>query len=124
MDKIVTSSKEIAKDTWNHTTKAAFKTVSQEIDPIMRELRMAAYKFMWKLRYILAKANKANINYHQNSFIDEISSNLMDNTDIDSSLRGEIYLAVLDFERVIYKIMNWKLIFTFIQEDGTVLFAG
>lgn len=119
MAKIVTSSKEIAKDTLDFTTKRA----SQDIDSTMKKLRKAAKVFLGRLKDILAKVNITNISYHQNSFIDEISSNLMDNTDIDSSLRGKIYLAVLDFERAIYEIMHWKLIFTYVKQDGTVLFA-
>lgn len=39
-------------------------------------------------------------------------------------LRGRVYLAILEFEKVLYKIMDWKLVFTFVGQDGSVLFAN
>ena len=51
-------------------------------------------------------------------------TNLTEDYSQEDLLRGRVYLAILEFEKVLYKIMDWKLVFTFVGQDGSVLFAG
>ena len=102
------------------------ESASYEAKIKIRDLYNAAIKFLKTLEGIAIDINKLKINKRVGTInsggkvgIGEIDSifNKPDkqSKEKEDTLRGRVYLAILEFEKVIYEIMNWELIFTFIR---------
>lgn len=112
----------------NRSLDKVSEFASHEAEKEIRELYDAAITFLIKIKRIEEEINKLrneeiynlrNKDRKRNSSlmssIDFIfDTNLTEDHSQEDLLRGRVYLAILEFEKVLYKIMDWKLVFTFV----------
>lgn len=96
------------------------ESASHEVEKEIRELYDAAINFLIEIGRIEGEINKlGSKNRKRNSSLMSninfiFDTNLTEDHYQEDLLRGRVYLAILEFEKVLYKIMDWKLVFTFV----------